>query len=522
MSEQEKQATTVDDIDEMAPPDEEQASSSSSEDDDEDAAARRKFAIALATFCKTLRERFIYVRDIDRLLDTKTRTMITQTAFNGGYLHLMPAGKKGRPAPAKVFLANAKTTKVHSPTYWPGQPTVVVEDGARKVNLWCPHSITPKDGDVSPFLDHIAYIFDGDPQAIQHVLDYLACCVQKPGVKQRSTILVIGKQGIGKDAIGCAMTEILGPQNVRAIGNKELTSSFNGWLGRSQFIIVPELMCGDRLEMMNNLKPLITNDQIEINEKNQPTYWLRNRANFVMFSNHDDAAMLEDGDRRYFVFKSHAEPKDEAYYEWYFRWLENDGAAALAHFFLKRDLSKYNPNKPAPKTIAKEEIVRDSRTAHDAYLFDLFETEQIPFDRDVVVASEIVEYANDRARLRATTKSVAKFLRSVGGLELGMKRIADPRGEPTKRRVWAIHNQDFYKTATESAISKGTVRMNANATEKAVAAPVVDLDIAKSFEEIAQTLMQSMPKNPDRDIAMRALMEAKEVVIALKGAKKAA
>lgn len=59
----------------------------------------------------------------------------------------------------------------------------------RYLNRWTPRD-QPLEGDVTPFLEHLTYLYDGDEATIKFVLDWMACLVQKPQQKQSSALLL--------------------------------------------------------------------------------------------------------------------------------------------------------------------------------------------------------------------------------------------------------------------------------------------------------------------------------------------
>ena len=78
-------------------------------------------------------------------------------------------------------------------------------------------------------------------------------------------------------------------------------------------------------------------------------------------SNHGAPINIEDGDRRYFVFKSNALPKEDAYYDQLYQFIDSqDGMDAIYTFFQKRDLSRFNAFRRPPMTTGKNEIIEDS------------------------------------------------------------------------------------------------------------------------------------------------------------------
>ena len=61
---------------------------------------------------------------------------------------------------------------------------------------------------------------------------------------------------------------------------------------------------------------------------------IENFARLVLFSNHGAPINIEEGDRRYFVFKSNAQPRDDGYYEQLYEFIEGrDGMDAVYTFF---------------------------------------------------------------------------------------------------------------------------------------------------------------------------------------------
>jgi hypothetical protein len=197
---------------------------------------------------------------------------------------------------------------------------------------------------------------------------------------------------------------------------------------------------------MNKLKPLITQTHMRINEKFTPTYRIPNRANFMMFSNHQDAVLLEDGDRRYFVYASPARPRHQAYYDELFRWLYNNGPALL-HWLQARPLSRFDPHGRAPLTEAKLALIEASRSPLDAYLEETLKADEWPFTGDLVVASHIADALG--AKFRASVTAVAASLKRLGGVRLGQKRMHDG----TKPTVWAMRRQELWEQADEGKIA---------------------------------------------------------------------
>jgi hypothetical protein len=405
-----------------------------------------------------LRKRYVYIKQTNTFWCRQTRLHFAAEAIRNMHWHEMPIDDQGQPMnPLNLLIQDQHgCDKVEALTFYPGQEEIVWEQGGKRLNTWSPPDIEPIPGDVLPFLRHIEYLTDGNAEAAIFLLDYLAHLVQFPDVKQLKTPLIIGAPGIGKSLIAQFMTPILGSGNVTAIENSELVSQFNDWADGTSLCVIHELMTMDRLDTMNRLKSYITESLIRINQKGLRTYNYTNRMNFLMFSNHDDAAKIEKGDRRYFVWRSQAEARGRDYYEDLFDWFQHGGAEALFHYMKTRTLDHYDPFAPAPVTAAKLQIIEDSRPPTDALLQELFNEGAAPFRHDLVVLNHVIDWLQHNRKLSVSVKKLSSFLNNVGGIVLGQYRLLD-RSRPT---IWVIRNHDRWAAVSkdERTIARGYQR----------------------------------------------------------------
>ena len=208
----------------------------------------------------------------------------------------------------------------------PGEPEVTHDaDGCRVLNLWKPPPWTTDDHAAEPafFLEHVRYIFDNDVAAIEHVLNFLAHIVQRPQERIAHALLITSEaKGIGKSTLGTIVRRLVGEQNSRVAQTKDLKSSFDGWLVGKLVVHVDEIYEAGNWDLANKLKPLITEPTVSANIKYGPQIEIENYARFIMFSNHSAPLNIEDGDRRYFVFNSKAQPRSDEYYDALYRSIE--------------------------------------------------------------------------------------------------------------------------------------------------------------------------------------------------------
>jgi Family of unknown function (DUF5906) len=249
--------------------------------------------------------------------------------------------------------------------FLPGEPEITHDaDGCRILNLWRPPpwSEDATAPEPAPFLEHLKYLFDNDETAIHHVLNFLGHLVQRPQERVSHALLITSEaKGIGKSTLGTIVRRLVGEQNSRVAQTKDLKSSFDGWLVGKLIVQVDEIYEAGNWDLANKLKPLITERTVSVNIKYGPQIEIENFARFIMFSNHTSPLNVEDGDRRYFVFCSKAQPKDDDYYEALHRYIETPvGMNAIYTFLRRRDISAFNPHRRPPMTQAKLEVIEDS------------------------------------------------------------------------------------------------------------------------------------------------------------------
>jgi hypothetical protein len=259
--------------------------------------------------------------------------------------------------------------------FLPGEPEVTHDaDGCRVLNLWKPPPWTADDhaGEPSLFLEHVAYILDNDGTAVEHVLNFLAHLVQRPQERIGHALLITSEaKGIGKSTLGTVVRRLVGEQNSRVAQTKDLKSSFDGWLVGKLVVHVDEVYEAGNWDLANKLKPLITEPTVSANIKYGPQIEIENYARFLMFSNHSAPLNIEEGDRRYFVFNSKTEPRDDDYYDRLYRYIETTEAMNAIYTFLsRRDLSAFNPYRRPPMTEAKQQIIAESEHPLHTYIIE--------------------------------------------------------------------------------------------------------------------------------------------------------
>jgi hypothetical protein len=263
--------------------------------------------------------------------------------------------------------------------FLPGKEEVTHDmDGCRVLNLWRPPVWEVQKDAPEPklFIDHLDYLFNGDQTAVSHVLDYLAHMIQRPWERVGHALLITSEaKGIGKSTLGNIVRRLVGEQNSRVAQTKDLKGQFDGWLVGKLVIQVDEVYEAGNWDLANKLKPLITERTVSVNVKYGPQMEIENYARFIMFSNHTAPLSIEEGDRRYFVVNSKAQPKEDEYYEELNQFIESaEGMNAIYSFLMHRNIETFSPHRRPPMTEAKRTVIEVSGNPLRTYISEAVES----------------------------------------------------------------------------------------------------------------------------------------------------
>jgi hypothetical protein len=231
----------------------------------------------------------------------------------------------------------------------PGSPQLPLRDDDH--NLWQGFAVEPKPGDWTLNRQHIRDIICGGDRRLEKWLhNWIAALVQRPGQHAWTAPLLRGGQGVGK---GHLVSTILGklfraPQFAHLTRPEHLTGDFNEHLSSKVLVFADEAFWGDK-GAANDLKGLITEDSIWINEKHLPKRSEPSSLHVIIASNADRPVPVERDDRRFVVFDvDESKKNDQAYFTGLHHELDNGGREALLHYFLSLAIDPNNRgNRPA-------------------------------------------------------------------------------------------------------------------------------------------------------------------------------
>lgn len=304
---------------------------------------------------------FIYVTNQHKIL-TPDGLLLKQEQFNalyGGYVFTLDdTNEKTTKKAWEAFTESQAYSfcKVFDIIYDADTEfgSIIVEDGIRYVNAFKPSDDAGTEGDVSVFLTHIRKLLPLDNNIL---LDWMAYKVQNPGKCMLWAPVIIGTYGNGKTTIADAMMMVMGKRHSALVQSSDVDNKFNGWVFGNTFAVINDFKVGDKRDVIEILKPLITDRMIAYQKKGVDSDLCRNMLGIMITSNHRDAVIKTKDDRRYATFITPQESKEDVlkdgmdsdYFERLDAFMRDPRTASyLRHYFLNRKVG-HHPNR-APDT----------------------------------------------------------------------------------------------------------------------------------------------------------------------------
>lgn len=288
-----------------------------------------------------------YIQDQHVVIDP-AGAMLNPVQFNatyGGYVfQLDETGDKTTRKAWEAFTESQivkypkAATGCFRPELLPGQ--LIEWESRRLVNTYVPIQILSVAGDPAPFLNLLVKVLPV-PRDREILLAYMAACVQHKGVKFQWCPLLQGVDGNGKTLFTRCVAYALGERYTHMPPASEISEKFNAWLFHKLFIGIEDVYVPEhKSEIIEILKPMITNARLSMRAMQVSQVMGDNVANFMLNSNHRDAIRKTRNDRRFCIFFTAQQSVDDLerdgmggnYFPDLYRWLDKDGYAIVAHY----------------------------------------------------------------------------------------------------------------------------------------------------------------------------------------------
>ncbi len=312
-------------------------------------------------------------------------------SFYGGYDFQMAADNT-RPS-RNAFEAftenrNHKFPKVAGVCFKPNLPPLsIIED---KLNIYIQQPSIRRQGDAGPFLDLVGKLLP-DVTDQQILLSYCAAMVQNVGKKFQYAVVLQGTEGNGKTIISKCLEYAIGEKYTHCPLAEDLGNKFNDYIENKLLITVEEVHLQGKRELLDALKPLITNNRVEVQPKGGKKRMVDNFTNWFLCTNHKDAIIKTKSGRRYAIFFTAQQSIDDIvscgmdgdYFPKLWNWLR-DGGFEIVNDYLHtyKIVEKFNPAggcHRSPRTSTEDQVITASYNVAEQVILEAISDEETGF-----------------------------------------------------------------------------------------------------------------------------------------------
>lgn len=417
-------------------------------------------------------EPFVYVQAEEGFYSMSSGIAISTKAFDASFARYMMTKKdrlEGKTTPdhsaSHAALNRYEIPTVNDVRYLPGVEPIFDMNGVTFVNSFNEDSQpTPPDvlnrkqrRMVERFLRHMEHLFR-DERDRKLLLSWMAYIVQ---TNKRSNWcpVIQGTQGDGKTTIAEVLTAALGPANCMTVNGEAMAEKYSPWAEGHLFLFVEEVRLHgeNRYDVLNKLKPFISNATAPIRRMQRDTYNVINTVNYMMGSNFKNALPIDEEDTRYFPIFSRWQSKKRldafkaANPNYYAELVElKQHGDALRRFFLDYELHpEFSPDKRAPWSAARREMIALNRTPEEDEFDAAIEESSDPLICEALLDTEHAKETIDGLAL-PYGRALNSWLSERGWTLLGRMKVSGKM-----RRLWSQEPERFMQDGDdEKAIAR--------------------------------------------------------------------
>lgn len=313
-----------------------------------------------------------HVMTSDTWYDYNDNVNVSSASLNTRYLKEFPGGKNQLPKITSWLPKQEGYNEVADFTWSPlpyGNSMRTIREGAKLLlNTWDGFAVTPKPGNVQPWLDHLVHLIPEENYR-RALLWWIAFTIQQPHLKCAWQPIILGISGAGKDALFRPIATILG-RSFKSIGNKDIKGDYDDGLYQTKLLHISEAagLRGPAIEFYKRITTHESSTMQMLNIKCAGKVYQQNICNVLVITNNLDAMKFDRDERRAFVLKA-SEVMTEAQQTAYFdNWLEKGGPEHLFDYLLNYDLSEFKPGVRPYKTVYFNELFDITRSDEEVRL----------------------------------------------------------------------------------------------------------------------------------------------------------
>lgn len=424
-------------------------------------------------------EPWVYDTSEDRFFSTKTKVSTTKQGFDAMYdrkalskADILNGRKEASHTASSLALNQYQIPIVVGRRYVPGQDSIFTEPDGVFANTYPEHEIpetpttlTPRDKrNVERVKNHIRHLLV-DKKERRIFVDWLSWVVQNPGKHARFAILLQGVQGDGKTFFAEMMRAVMGVSNVTMLNAHILQSDFTDWAEGQCLACIEEVRLindKNKYEILNRVKPYITNTINEIHPKGKAVRNVLNTTSYLMFTNYRDALPIDDTDRRYLVLFSQWSARapllafKQAHPDYFvelYHTLE-DSVGAIRKWLLEwRQEETFDPMGDAPDTAARQTMIQRSKPAFIKTLDEIIHGNEV-----AGVSADLVSVAALKEAMFSRDTDIPAERSMIGMLERdGYEQLGRIRTDDGQAFFWSKHPERFSYGTANNLITDGNL-----------------------------------------------------------------
>jgi hypothetical protein len=376
-------------------------------------------AVTAETHLEKLIDRFVFVIWEQEYFDKERNVIIGDKAIRHLLTPYMPKTKNIRLSdPVDRLMRSNKKDAVESLAFHPGEKAIFTYNKRRYANTYFDKSPLP-EAPTTEELEKINWLFGriDDVDYRSWLLQFYAHMVQRPGIKIRTAPLIWSKiEGNGKSTIVGTVPQLLvGSDYYTEVTQGELNSDHNDFLIGKWLITLAEFRAGTRGEreaISKKVENWVADDILAVHPKGTKGYSIPNHLVVTASTNKDDAALIDENNRKWGVHHLSASEMTENEKGWLFEeFLRTERAAAvLRHYFLNYPITTFNPHANAPRTKAREAMIQSSAPLDLELLITAFEQRSEPLAKDVVITADAADYVRRNCIVKPSNDRIGKLL----------------------------------------------------------------------------------------------------------------
>lgn len=391
---------------------------------------------------------WVYIESTGEYYNRKLHYSIKREVFNTKFGHVMTKEFGDDALLPAVFAANkCDIPTVVDTMFYPTTGELFTLDGKDYINTYRETGVKPcktldEDGQavIDLFMGHVRFMIEKEDEQIL-LLDFMSWVMQNPGHKINWALLIQGAQGVGKSYFAVVMQNLLGLM-ARNVEPTALSGRFTGWAHGALLAVIEEIRISgeNRFELIDRLKPFISNNVCQIEEKGRDHRTVPNFQSYMLLTNYKDALPVNENDRRYAPIFSRVQSEEQLFSELggrdgaeaYFNRLFDDShrrADALSYFLRNRQISEtFSAKGRAPHTSARDEMIALAVSPDRSLIEDAIELNRCSvINEKVLDVTWLNKLCEGEGIMLPKTRSISAIL-----LEMGYKQIDGRRMKITK------------------------------------------------------------------------------------------